>query len=64
MPSAVVTMTEMRATWSVTPSADSSASLASSFGYHSSVKPRQAKLRLESLNENRMRMAIGENRNP
>ena len=56
-------MTANVATWSVRNSASRRSSLANSRGYQSSVKPRHAKLRRESLNENRMRITIGANRN-
>jgi hypothetical protein len=39
-----------------------SASLANTIGYQSRVKPRHWKLRRESLNEKRMRTAMGRNR--
>ena len=63
VPMAVVTTTEMKATWSETPRAASSASLPNSSGYHLRVNPRQMKFRFESLKLKMIRTTIGANRN-
>ena len=57
------TITATTATWSVTDRASSSSSLANSRGYQSSVKPRHAMLRRESLKLNTISTTIGANRN-
>ena len=62
-PRIVDATTAIAATIIVIRSASSRSSFANSFGYQSSVKPRQTNVRRESLKLNRIRTTIGANRN-
>ncbi len=62
VPSTVATITATSATWSVTMRAPMSSSFWNSRGYQRSVGATHAKLCLDALNENRIRIRIGRNR--